>query len=81
MILKGLLNEFYKECLPYNFSIVWFFYACTIIQTSRGTSDSETAVEEDSSTHKNYQSYGQPPVEGVWENKIIFDGTETNFTM
>ena len=42
------------------------------------SSDSETAVEEDISPLKNYQSYGEPPVEGVWENKIIFAGTETN---
>jgi monoamine oxidase len=42
------------------------------------SSDSETAVEEDFSPLKNYQSYGQPPVEGVWEKKIIFAGTETN---
>ncbi|WP_409304720.1 flavin monoamine oxidase family protein [Peribacillus sp. SCS-155] len=41
-------------------------------------SDSETAVEEDFSPLKSYQSYGQPPVEGVWEKKIIFAGTETN---
>ncbi|MCM3571189.1 FAD-dependent oxidoreductase [Neobacillus mesonae] len=40
--------------------------------------DSETAVEEDLSPLKNYQSYGQPPVEGVWAEKIIFAGTETN---
>ncbi|MES1038911.1 flavin monoamine oxidase family protein [Peribacillus simplex] len=40
--------------------------------------DSETAVEEDFSPLKSYQSYGQPPVEGVWEKKIIFAGTETN---
>ena len=42
------------------------------------SSDSETAVEEDISPLKNYQSYGEPPVEGVWENKIIFAGTETS---
>lgn len=42
------------------------------------SNDSETAVEEDSSPFKNYESYGQPPVEGVLENKIIFAGTETN---
>ncbi|ASK64008.1 amine oxidase [Virgibacillus phasianinus] len=42
------------------------------------SSDSETAVEEDFSPFKDYQSYGQPPVEGVWEKKIIFAGTETN---
>ncbi|WP_066066732.1 flavin monoamine oxidase family protein [Neobacillus soli] len=42
------------------------------------SSDSETAVEEDISPLKNYQSYGQPPVGGVWEKKIIFAGTETN---
>ncbi|MDQ6597687.1 flavin monoamine oxidase family protein [Bacillus salipaludis] len=42
------------------------------------SSDSETTVEEDYSPLKNYQSYGQPPVEGVWEKKIIFAGTETN---
>ncbi|MGG1397536.1 FAD-dependent oxidoreductase [Bacillus salipaludis] len=40
--------------------------------------DSETTVEEDYSPLKNYQSYGQPPVEGVWEKKIMFAGTETN---
>jgi monoamine oxidase len=40
--------------------------------------DAETAVEEDFSPLKNYQSYGQPPVEGVWKKKIIFAGTETN---
>ncbi|HEK9103673.1 TPA: FAD-dependent oxidoreductase [Bacillus pseudomycoides] len=42
------------------------------------SSDAETAVEEDFSPLKNYQSYGQPPVGGVWEKKIIFAGTETN---
>ncbi len=42
------------------------------------SSDSETAVEEDYSPLRNYQSYGQPPVEGVWEKKLIFAGTETN---
>ncbi|MFJ7827584.1 FAD-dependent oxidoreductase [Psychrobacillus sp. NPDC096623] len=42
------------------------------------SSDSETAVEEDSSLHKNYQSYGQPLVDGVWEKKIIFTSTETD---
>ncbi|MBI0577366.1 FAD-dependent oxidoreductase [Neobacillus cucumis] len=42
------------------------------------SSDSETTVEEDYSPLKNYQSYGQPPVEGVWEKKLIFAGTETN---
>lgn len=42
------------------------------------SSDSETAVKEDSSLQKNYQSYGQPPVNGVWEKKIIFASTETN---
>ncbi|MBT2654515.1 FAD-dependent oxidoreductase [Bacillus sp. ISL-18] len=42
------------------------------------SSDSETTVEEDLSPLKNYQSYGPPPVEGVWEKKIIFAGTETN---
>ncbi|WP_144552523.1 FAD-dependent oxidoreductase [Bacillus sp. X1(2014)] len=40
--------------------------------------DSETTVEEDLSPLKNYQSYGPPPVKGIWENKIIFAGTETN---
>jgi monoamine oxidase len=40
--------------------------------------DAETAVEEDYSPHRNYQSYGPPPVEGVWEQKIIFASTETN---
>ncbi|MGC9934496.1 flavin monoamine oxidase family protein [Priestia aryabhattai] len=42
------------------------------------SNDSETAVEEDCSPLKDYQSYGQPPVEGIWEKKIIFAGTETN---
>ncbi|MYL34311.1 NAD(P)-binding protein [Pontibacillus yanchengensis] len=42
------------------------------------SSDSETAVEEDFNPLKNYESYGQPPVEGVWDKKIIFAGTETN---
>lgn len=42
------------------------------------SSDSETTVEEDLSPLKNYQSYGQPSVRGVWEKKIIFAGTETN---
>ncbi|MEH7097115.1 FAD-dependent oxidoreductase [Neobacillus vireti] len=42
------------------------------------SSDSETAVEEDYSPLRNYQSYGQPSVEGVWEKKLIFAGTETN---
>ncbi|MGD6844656.1 flavin monoamine oxidase family protein [Bacillus infantis] len=41
-------------------------------------SDSETAIEEDLSPLKNYQNYGQPLVEGVWEKKIIFAGTETD---
>jgi len=42
------------------------------------SSDSETAAEKDSSPFKNYESYGQPLVEGEFENKIIFAGTETN---
>ncbi|EKN66931.1 amine oxidase [Neobacillus bataviensis LMG 21833] len=42
------------------------------------SSDTETTVKEDLSPLKNYQSYGQPPVEGVWEKKLIFAGTETN---
>lgn len=42
------------------------------------SNDSETAVKEDCSPLKDYQSYGQPPVEGLWEKKIIFAGTETN---
>lgn len=43
------------------------------------SSDSETAVEDDYNPHKkNYQNYGQPPVGGIWENKVIFAGTETN---
>lgn len=42
------------------------------------SNDSSTAVEEDCSPLKDYQSYGKPPVEGVWEKKIIFAGTETN---
>jgi monoamine oxidase len=42
------------------------------------SSDSETTVEEDLSPLKNYESYGPLQVEGVWEKKIIFAGTETN---
>lgn len=42
------------------------------------SSDSETTVEEDLSPLKNYQSYGQPPEGGVWEEKLVFAGTETN---
>ena len=42
------------------------------------SNDSETAVGEDCSPLKDYQSYGQPSVEGLWEKKIIFAGTETN---
>ncbi|ANU23090.1 flavin monoamine oxidase family protein [Planococcus donghaensis] len=42
------------------------------------SNDSETAVVEDSSPFKNYLSYGEPQVIGVWEEKIIFAGTETN---
>ena len=41
-------------------------------------SDSETAVQEDASPFKNYKSYGQPPVAGLWERKLAFAGTETN---
>ncbi|CEG21292.1 Putrescine oxidase [Planococcus massiliensis] len=41
-------------------------------------SDSETAVEEDSSPFKNYSSYGQPPAAGSWDEKVVFAGTETN---
>lgn len=41
-------------------------------------SDSETAVEEDSSPFKNYKSYGHPPAAGLWEKKLAFAGTETN---
>lgn len=41
-------------------------------------SDSKTAVEEDSSPFKNYNSYGQPPAAGSWEKKVVFAGTETN---
>ncbi|SOC40519.1 flavin monoamine oxidase family protein [Ureibacillus acetophenoni] len=42
------------------------------------SSDSKTAVEKDYSPIRNYQSYGQPQVEGKWKNKVIFAGTETN---
>lgn len=42
------------------------------------SSDPETALDTDSSPFKNYDSYGQPPVEGLIEDKIIFAGTETN---
>ena len=42
------------------------------------SSDPETAVVEDSSPFKNYQSYGQPPEAGGWEKKVVFAGTETN---
>ncbi|WP_077622367.1 flavin monoamine oxidase family protein [Sediminibacillus massiliensis] len=41
-------------------------------------SDSETAVAEDFSPLKNYQNYGQPPIKGVWERKLVFAGTETD---
>lgn len=41
-------------------------------------SDSETAVKEDTSPFKNYQSYGPPPAAGTWEDKVIFAGSETN---
>ncbi|MFP3126323.1 FAD-dependent oxidoreductase [Ectobacillus funiculus] len=40
--------------------------------------DVETAVEEDFDPLRNYPSYGQPPIVGRWEKKIIFAGTETN---
>lgn len=40
--------------------------------------DSDTAVEEDLDPLRDFPSYGQPPVSGVWEKRIIFAGTETN---
>ncbi|WP_436371551.1 flavin monoamine oxidase family protein [Cytobacillus sp. BC1816] len=40
--------------------------------------DFETAVEEDSNPLRDFPVYGKPPQGGVWENKIIFAGTETN---
>ncbi|EGA90993.1 amine oxidase [Planococcus donghaensis MPA1U2] len=42
------------------------------------SNDLETAVIEDSSPFKNYTSYGQPPISGIWQEKVIFAGTETN---
>ena len=42
------------------------------------SNDSKTAVEEDYSPFRNYQNYGQPLVEGSWQNKIIFASTETD---
>lgn len=42
------------------------------------SNDAETAVLEDSSPFKNYASYGQPPISGLWKEKLIFSGTETN---
>ncbi|AIY05655.1 amine oxidase [Planococcus sp. PAMC 21323] len=42
------------------------------------SSDAETAVNEDSSPFKNYGSYGQPPTSGIWHEKLLFAGTETN---
>ena len=42
------------------------------------SSDSKTAVEEDYSPFRNYQNYGQPQLDGSWENKILFAGTETD---
>lgn len=39
--------------------------------------DSLTAVEEDLTPFKNYESYGQLQVDGAWNKKIIFAGTET----
>lgn len=41
-------------------------------------SDTSTAVEEDSSPFKNYNSYGQTPAAGAWDQKVLFAGTETN---
>jgi monoamine oxidase len=40
--------------------------------------DAETAVEQDFDPLRNYPIYGQPPVAGVWEKKILFAGTETD---
>ena len=40
--------------------------------------DVETAVEEDMEPLGDYPIYGQPPIAGVWEKKIIFACTETN---
>ena len=42
------------------------------------STDSETAVEEDSEPLRDFPRYGQPPKLEVWDNKIIFAGTETN---
>ncbi|MCR2822122.1 flavin monoamine oxidase family protein [Lederbergia panacisoli] len=40
--------------------------------------DFETAVEEDLDPLREFPSYGQPPKAGIWEEKIIFAGTEIN---
>ena len=40
--------------------------------------DSDTAVEEDMTPLREFPSYGQLPIVGEWEKKIIFAGTETN---
>ncbi len=41
------------------------------------TNDSATSVEEDAKPLTDFPSYGPPVVSGVWENNIIFAGTET----
>ncbi|OKP89155.1 amine oxidase [Paenibacillus sp. P3E] len=40
--------------------------------------DSETAVSEDSIPLQDFPVYGEPPVVGIWENKMVFAGTEAS---
>ncbi|CAM3352850.1 NAD(P)-binding protein [Paenibacillus taichungensis] len=40
--------------------------------------DLDTAISEDSIQLQNFPNYGEIPVVGEWENKIVFAGTETN---
>lgn len=40
--------------------------------------DFETAVQEDLEPLRNFPSYDQPLIKGIWENKVIFAGTETD---
>ncbi|WP_458633668.1 flavin monoamine oxidase family protein [Paenibacillus sp. CMAA1364] len=40
--------------------------------------DPETAVSEDSIPLRDFPVYGEIPIVGIWENKIVFAGTETS---
>ncbi|WP_185959489.1 flavin monoamine oxidase family protein [Planococcus salinarum] len=42
------------------------------------SSDAETAVKDDSIPLRDFPAYGKPPQAGIWEDKILFAGTESS---